>query len=89
MGKRFHFAIGDSVYLFMSNERKIRYKMIVVAMNCEREDQKYWIEAPNDKTYKLQLVKEYDGDLLTEDKLREYGFCGGGSLQNPNYRNKN
>lgn len=88
MGKRFHFAIGDSVYLFMSNERKIRYKMIVVAMNCEREDQKYWIEAPNDKTYKLQLVKEYDGDLLTEDKLREYGFCGGGSLQNPNYRNK-
>lgn len=77
MGKRFHFSIGDTVYLFMSNERAVRYKMIVVAENCDREDKDYWIEAPEDKTYKLKLLKRYNGNLLTEEKLSEHGFKGG------------
>lgn len=87
MGKRFHFSIGDTVYLFMSNERAVRYKMIVVAENCDREDKDYWIEAPEDKTYKLKLLKRYNGNLLTEEKLSEHGFKGGKSIQNPSYCN--
>jgi len=61
MGKA-RFAVGDIVYLFMSDERKVRFKMIVVAENNKRGDQEYWIEnAPDDITYKLELLEEYDG----------------------------
>ena len=52
---RARFAIGDIVYLFMSDERYVRFKMIVTAENCKREDKEFWIEkAPDDKTYKLE-----------------------------------
>ena len=30
MGDNFHFSIGDTVYLFMSDKREVRYKMVVV-----------------------------------------------------------
>lgn len=43
---RARFAIGDVVYLFMSDERCVRFKMVVTAANCKREDQAYWIEIP-------------------------------------------
>ena len=56
---RARFAIGDIVYLFMSDERYVRFKMIVTAENCKREDKEFWIEkAPDDKTYKLELLAE-------------------------------
>jgi len=85
---RAHFAIGDVVYLFMSDERKVRFKMIVVAENCKREDQEYWVEnAPNDVTYKLELLEEYDGKELIEQYLLNHGFKGGKSLQAPNCNN--
>lgn len=89
MGKRFHFSIGDIVYMFMSDERKVRFKMVVVDMDCNREDGKYWIgSAPNDKTYKLEFVKEYNGALLGENELEKYGFHGGRSIENPCCNNK-
>ena len=40
------FAIGDVVYLFMSDERRIRFKMVVTKENSKREDQAYWMEIP-------------------------------------------
>lgn len=83
MGTNFHFAINDIVYIYMSEEKKVRYRMVVTNKNCKREDKDYWNEAPNDNTYKLQFVKEYKGDLLNEDKLIEHGFNGISSIQYP------
>ena len=85
---RAHFAIGDIVYLFMSDERCVRFKMIVVAENCKRADQAFWTETPpNDITYKLELLEEYNGTKLTEQDLRKHGFKGGRSLEIPNCNN--
>lgn len=81
---RNRFSIGDIVYLFMSDERRVRFKTQVVEMDCDRGDSRYWVvPAPHDKTYKLQLIDEYDGDELGEDKLMKYGFKGGRSLEKP------
>lgn len=82
------FNIGDIVYLFLSDERCVRFKTIVVDKDCRREDSKYWIEsAPNDSTYKLELVNEYSGSELSEDELKKHGFNGGGNIEHPMYKN--
>ena len=89
MGKNIRFDIGDIVYLFMSDERKVRFKMRVTAKNCKREDSNFWIEkAPDDITYKLYLLGEYKGNVLGETELLGHGFKGGRSLQVPNCNNK-
>lgn len=67
---RVNFNIGDTVYLFLSDERRVRYKTIVVAKDCYREDVLYWVKpAPNDSTYKLALADEYLGSELSEKEL--------------------
>ena len=56
---RAHFSIGDIVYLFMSDERKIRCKMVVTKENCKREDSDFWIEeAPNDIALPVVMVND-------------------------------
>lgn len=87
MGKA-RFAMGDIVYLFMSDERCVRFKMIVVAENSMREDQAFWVETPpNDITYKLELLEEYDGTKLSEQDLCKHGFKGGRALEIPSCNN--
>ena len=82
---RARFSIGDVVYLFMSDERCIRFKMVVTAENCKREDQEFWVETPpNDITYKLELLEEYEGTMLSEQELSN----GGRSLEVPCCNNK-
>ena len=81
---RARFSIGDVVYLFMSDERCVRFKMVVTATNCKREDQAYWVETPpNDITYKLELLEEYNGTELNETNLFDHGFSGGRSIEGP------
>ena len=85
---RARFSIGDVVYLFMSDERCVRFKMVVIAENCKREDQAYWVETPpNDITYKLELLEEYDGTKLSEQELCKHGFKGGRALEIPSCNN--
>ena len=85
---RARFSIGDVVYLFMSDERCVRFKMVVTAENCKREDQAYWVETPpNDITYKLELLEEYDGTKLSEQELRKHSFKGGRALEIPSCNN--
>lgn len=85
---RARFAIGDVVYLFMSDERCVRFKLIVTAENCKREDKEFWIEkAPDDRTYKLELLAESNRSRLTESDLLQHGFKGGKSLEIPNCNN--
>ena len=80
---RNNFQIGDIIYLFSSKERKIIFKTIVV---CEetRQDIEYWNgQAP----CRLEALKEYAGDLLDANHLKNHGFNGGRSLQHPTCNN--
>ena len=81
------FEVGDTVYLFMSDERSIRFKTEVFEENVPRGDTEYWVAEVHPKpTYKLVLRKEYLGDGLTEDKLIENGYKPK-SLQRAIYNN--
>ena len=86
---RARFSIGDIVYLFMSDERCVRFKMVVTAENCEREDKAFWVETPpkENNTYKLELLEEYEGTKLSEKELCMHGLKGGRSLEVPNCNN--
>ena len=85
---RARFAIGDVVYLFMSDERCVRFKLVVTEENCKREDQAFWVEkAPDDITYKLELLEEYDGTMLCEQELCKHGFKGGRAIEIPSCNN--
>lgn len=84
---RNNFQIGDIVYLFSSKERKIIFKTVVVGVE-PRQDSNYWVEqAPDDLTWRLEVLEEYFGNLLDETCLKEHGFKGGRSLQHPMYNN--
>ena len=86
--KSFKMSIGDYVYLYVSDDRRVRFKTQVVAENCERQDNKYWQVPPShDPTYKLEYRDEYDGHELDDAVLREHGFNGGGSILTPSYKN--
>ena len=68
----------------MSDERCVCFKTIVTAANQECGDSAYRNSVtPKDKTFKFELVEEYNGDALGETKLLEHGFHGGRSLQHP------
>ena len=86
---RARLSIGDVVYLFMSDERWVRFMMVVTAENCKREDQTFWIDTlpKENNTYKLELLEEYDGTKLSEQELSKHGFKGGRSLEVPNCNN--
>ena len=85
--KSANFEIGDTVYLYMSDEKSIRFKTEVVAESVKREDSDYWQETPNTNlTYRLALRKEYLGNGLTETKLMQNGY-NRGSLERPIYNN--
>lgn len=81
------FEVGDIVYLYMSNEKSIRFKTEVVSEKVIRGDSAYWVDGGNsDLTYTLALRKEYFGDGLTEEKLMQHGYKRG-SLQRAIYNN--
>ena len=82
------FAINDIVYLFMNDDRAVRFKLKVTNIGVPREDSDYWItDAPKDTTYRLELLDEYEGILLNEDVLEKVGFRGGGSILTPSCNN--
>lgn len=81
-------AVNDIVYLFMKDDRAVRYKLRVDKVNVPREDSDYWNEpAPQDKTYRLAFVDDYEGDLLNESVLKNVGFKTGQSIEIPCYSN--
>ena len=56
MGSNFHFAIGDTVYLFISEERSIRFKMVVVEQDCSRTDATLLFQ-PENSSHLLNIPK--------------------------------
>ena len=83
------FAEGDIVYLFMNDDRSVRFKLRVTKVNVPREDGNYWNgDAPNDTTFRLELIgNEYGGNLLLEPILEKFGFKGGNSILSPSCNN--
>ncbi len=79
----------DEVYLFMSDERRIRFLTKVVEDNCVRGDEKYRVDRKktNHLTYKLKFIAESLNDGLKEDNLKLHGFNGGRSIQTPMHNN--
>jgi hypothetical protein len=74
--KSFKMSIGDYVYLYVSDERRVRFKTQVVAENCDRQDDKYWQDDAKgatlyNPTYKLEYRDEYKGHELDAYILRE------------------
>ena len=87
MGPNYKFAIGDIVYVFVSDERRVRFKMRVEAERVPREDNAFCISlSKDDITYRLRFVAEYKGQLLNEDELAKRGFKGGRSIEKPSCR---
>ena len=85
---RCNMSIGDIVYMYVSDERRIRFKTQVVGEGCIREDGKYWQKPyTSDLTYKLALIDEYTGHELNDVLLRKHGFKGGKSIERPMYNN--
>ena len=91
-GKNYKMNVGDYVYIFVSDERRIKFKTEVTDVNCKREDNKFWRdknglylkEAPGeDLAYKLEYRNDYEGTELDEAVLRKHGFNGGRSFQKP------
>lgn len=88
MGSKYKFSINDIVYVFMSDERRVRFKMRVEAEGVKREDCLYCKDlSKEDITYRLRFITEYDGLLLNEDELTKRGFKGGRSIEKPSCRN--
>ena len=84
MGTKYKFAIGDTVYVFMSDERRVRFKMLVELEGVQREDCFYCISLSNDDiTYRLRFVAEYNGNRLNENELVKRGFKSGRSIEKP------
>ena len=86
-----NFAIGDIVYVFMNDERRIRCKTIVTAIDQDtRIDKDYWNEpVSKGKSCLIEKIDEYNkDDKLNEDKLLDNNFHGGNSILTPMYNNR-
>lgn len=78
--KTYPFEIGDIVFLFINGA--VRFKTIVETAVDYREDSKYWIgKAPEHPTFRLRVIKESNGHLLSTADLAQFGFKGGQSLR--------
>lgn len=81
MGNR-HFSIGDIIFFYVSSESKVMFKTQVVEVNLLQQtwdDDKYWTEAERvravgKRRMKIELVYEYNGGELDDDRLRQYGL---------------
>ena len=82
--ERNRFQIGDIVYVFVSDERCVKFKASVTAKDVKREDAAFWnVAVPMHDTYRLSLEAEYEREGLEESTLKKYGFKDGRSLQHP------
>ena len=93
MGSR-NFSVGDTIYFYVSSERKVMFKTRVKKLNMRNEewdDDIYWTEKERLKALDkprmlLELESEYDGVELSEEILRQYGLPEKKSLlQQPVY----
>ena len=82
---RFNINIGDIVYVYVSEEREIKYKMTVVHVNelydrWMTKEEEFWVnkeriqDESQTKYALLRLVAESNSGKLTEENLIKHGF---------------
>lgn len=84
------FNLGDIVYVYIKEERRVMFKTIVEDINVKDSNpRKYHRKKyePSDKCMKLSLISVYYDNFLGIDCLKEHGYKNN-SLQKHNYSNK-
>ena len=82
---RFNINIGDTVYIYVSEEREIKYKMTVECVNelydrWMSKEEEFWVDKERiqdesqTKYALLRLVAESHSGKLTEENLLKHGF---------------
>ena len=82
---RFNINIGDIIYVYVSEEREIKYKMTVQSVNepygrWMAKEEEFWVDKERiqdesqTKYALLRLVAESHSGKLTEDNLIKHGF---------------
>lgn len=82
---RFNINIGDIIYIYVSEERAIRYKMTVEQVDepydrWMTKEEEFWVDKnriqdeSQTRYALLRLVKETNSGKLTEDNLIKHGF---------------
>ena len=82
---RYNINIGDIIYVYVSEERAIKYKMTVEDVDepCGRwiaQEEEFWVDKERiqdesqTKYARLRLVKESHSNKLTEENLMKHGF---------------
>ena len=82
---RFNINIGDTVYIYVSEEREIKYKMTVECVNelydrWMSKEEEFWVnkdriqDESQTKYALLRLVAESHSGKLTEENLLKHGF---------------
>lgn len=82
---RFNINVGDIVYVYLSEDREIKYKMIVERINelydrWMTNEEEFWVDKnrlqdeSQTKYALLRLVKESHSGKLTEEYLVKHGF---------------
>ena len=83
---RYNIFLGDTVYIYLTDKKCVRFKTEVVAEGCKRGDNEFWNEPiPSGLTYKLEYREEYNGHELDIKKLKEHGLK---TTRHPFYNNK-
>ena len=82
---RFNINVGDIVYVYLSEDREIKYKMTVERINelydrWMTKEEEFWVDKgriqdeSQTKYALLRLVKESHSGKLTEENLIKHGF---------------
>lgn len=72
---KYKFQVGDIVYVYVSDEKYVRFKTVVSEVNVPRKDGAYWYGvAPKDRTCTLDYVAEYHGIALYRPQLEKFGL---------------
>lgn len=83
---RYNVSLGDTIYIYLSEERRIAYRMEVESINepydkWMAKEEEFWVdknrinESEVGKKYAyLELIDSSDSDKMSEDNLAKHGF---------------
>ncbi len=83
---RYNVNVGDTIYVYVSEDREIKYKMVVASINIQYDqwmvkEEEFWVDKDrinqneNDTKYALLRLEDISiSGKLTEESLRKHGF---------------
>ena len=76
--------VGDTVYLYIASEKRVKYDTMVIEIDVKRRDNNYWrVVPPKGAACKLEKIGEYKGKALSLSKLKKNGFNGEKTIKLP------